>query len=94
MRTKQPAAGLAPVLILIVPVVSDPLIDVVPPLPRTALLILARLGAGPVKAMWLGICSLALPLRIRLVTVICDAVTAPLNEEVPATFRSRNVVLP
>ena len=46
---KQPAVGPPPVLIFMVPVVSEPLIDAVPPLPSTALLIDERFGDGPVK---------------------------------------------
>src|SRR4051812_26182748 len=84
--TKQPATVLVPVLMVTEPAVSDPLSDVEPPFPNTALLA-TRLGDEPVKLMWLGTSSVALPLKIKWVTVICDAVTAPLNDETPATFR-------
>ena len=95
MLAKQPGVdGLLPVLMLMVPVVSDPLIDTVPPAPSNEPGPEERLGDGPVKARWLGICSTALPLNISLVTVICEAVMAPLNDDVPDTLRSRSVVVP
>lgn len=90
---KHPAVVPLPVLMLIVPDVSDPLTEAEPPRPSTALLIV-RLGDGPVKPMWFGTCRVALPLRMRLVTVICEAVSAPPNDAAPATFKSRKVVLP
>ena len=90
---KQTGAGLLPLLILIVPAVSEPLIDDVPPFPSTELLV-ARPGVEPVKLMWLGISSEALPLRISRVAVICEAVIGPLNDEAPDTVTSRMVVEP
>src|SRR4051812_40216693 len=75
---KQPATGLEPLFIFIVPVVSLPLIDAEPPMPRT-LGLNARAGEGPVKAMWFGTCRTELPLIISFVTVIWLAVTGPLN---------------
>lgn len=83
MRAKQlPLAieGALPVLIVIVPVVSDPLTDIDPPEPSSALEVIDRFGDEPVKLMWFGISSTALPLMISLLTVICDAVTVPLKD--------------
>lgn len=93
IRAKHPATVLLPVLMLMFPEVSDPLIEAVPPFPSTAPLTV-RVGDGPVKLIWFGTCSIALPLRIKRVTVICEAVIAPLNDDVPATLRSAKVVLP
>lgn len=93
IRAKQPAVGLLPVLILIVPDVSEPLIDTVPPLPRT-LAVIERLGDGPVKLMWFGTESTALPLKIKRVTESCETVTGPLKVAEPETDKSRMVVLP
>lgn len=46
---KQPAAGLLPVLIAIVPAVSLPLTLAVPPAPRAGPFV--RVGVGPAAAM-------------------------------------------
>lgn len=91
--TMQPAVGLLPVLMLTVPEVSDPLIEADPPLP-SALALMSRLGDGPVKLMWFGITRVALPLKIKRVAVISEAVMAPLKVEAPETLRSRMVVDP
>src|SRR5690606_14452345 len=93
MRTKQPALGLLPVLILTVPDVSETLTEADPPTPSMPALML-RLGAGPVKLRWLGTCKLALPFITRRETVICEAVIAPLNDEAPDTLRLRMLVSP
>ena len=93
MRAKQPACGLLPVLMFIVPVVSEPLTEAEPPLPSTDEVI-DRLGDGPVKLMWFGISSEALPLKISRLAVICDAFMAPLKFELPATVRFRKLVSP
>ena len=89
----QPARGPLPVLMLTVPEVSKPFTEADPPPPKAPAIML-RPGVGPLKRMWFGISSEALPLRTSRDTVICEAVMAPLKVELPETDRSRKVVEP
>src|SRR2546421_12085290 len=82
MVAKQPAGGELPVLIVMLPEVSDPLSDTVPP-PPVALPRL-MLGVGPPAKMWWV--RARSPFSVRPPVVIDAAVSGPLKLLAPVTL--------